>query len=134
MKEALHRLGILTRKNLANMDSAMFRTGREDYAKGIRSAHGFVWISTPTNTRLDQIKAGAAYLRLNLNATAQGLAMHPLSQALQEYVEMQEALGLIHHLLEAKGETRVQMFARIGYAKQIAPAPRWPLEAKLKHA
>ncbi len=134
MKEALHRLGFLTRKNLADMDSAMFRTGREDYARGIKSAHGFVWVNTPANTRLDQIKAGAAYLRLNLNATAHGLAMHPLSQALQEYVEMQEALGLIHHLLDIEDGARIQMFARIGYAKPVVPAPRWPLEAKLIQA
>ena len=132
LKEALHRLGILTRKSLSDMNSSIFRTGREDYANGIKSARAFVWLSTPTNTRLDQIRAGAAYLRLNLKATGAGLAMHPLSQALQEYVEMKEAISLIHHLLDVKDGARVQMFARIGYAKPVAPAPRWPLEAKIK--
>jgi len=81
--ETLHTLGILNRKSLANPNSAMFRTGRDGYANGIKSARAFVWLSTPTNTRLDQIRAGTAYLRLNLKATGAGLAMHPLSQALQ---------------------------------------------------
>lgn len=134
MLETLHSLGILNRKSLANPNSAMFRTGRDGYANGIKSARAFVWLSTPTNTRLDQIRTGAAYLRLNLNATAQGLAMHPLSQALQEYAEMKEALLRIHQILNVKDGARVQMFARIGYAKPVAPAPRWPLEAKIKPA
>ncbi len=132
LKETLHRLGILTRKSLSDMNSSIFRTGREDYAKGIQSARAFVWLSTPTNTRLDQIQAGAAYLRLNLKATGAGMAMHPLSQALQEYSEMQAPLKRIHQLLDVKVGSRVQMFARIGYAKSVAPAPRWPLEAKIR--
>ncbi|MDQ7017946.1 MAG: hypothetical protein Q9M33_02165 [Robiginitomaculum sp.] len=132
MLETLHTLGMLNRKSLANPHSAMFRAGRDGYAKGIKSARAFVWLSTPTNTRLDQIRAGAAYVRLNLKATGAGMAMHPLSQALQEYAEMKQSLKRIHQLLDVKDGARVQMFARVGYAKSVAPAPRWPLEAKIR--
>jgi hypothetical protein len=134
MLEALHALGMLNRKSLADPNSAMFRAGREDYAKGVRSANAFVWLTTPGNSRLDQIRAGAAYLRLNLAATSQGLAQHPLSQALQEYPEMRDALRMIHNIVRAKEGTRIQMLARIGYAKPVGPSPRWPLEAKIKPA
>ncbi len=132
MMEALHSVGIVTRKTLSDQSTAAFRTGRENYAKGISSARVFIWIITKGNTRLDQIRAGAAYLRLNLGATEEGLAMHPLSQALQEYPEMSEALARLHAMLGIRTEERIQMFARIGYARKVPPAPRWPLETRLK--
>lgn len=43
---------------------------------------GFVWTTTATNTRLDQLAAGAAWVRMQLTAGQLGVASHPLSQAL----------------------------------------------------
>ena len=90
---------------------------------------GFVWMVTPGNDRVTQVNAGRAYARLQLAATAQGLAMQPLSQALQEYVEQQKPYAEIHALAGAKapGET-VQMWARVGYAPAVQPAPRRRLQ------
>ena len=42
---------------------------------------------TEGNDRKTQVNAGRAYVRAQLAATAHGLAMQPLSQALQEYPE-----------------------------------------------
>ena len=80
---------------------------------------------TPGNDRVTQINAGRAYARVQLAATAQGLAMQPLSQALQEYAEQQKPYADIHALAgaTAPGET-VQMWVRVGYAPPIEPAPR----------
>jgi hypothetical protein len=80
---------------------------------------------TSDNSRATQVNAGRAYVRVQLAATAQGLVMQPLSQALQEYPEMKAPYAQIHRLLgaEAPGHT-VQMWARVGYAPSAKPAPR----------
>jgi hypothetical protein len=74
--------------------------------------------------------AGRVYLRVNLAATSLGLAMHPMSQALQEYAEVADAHARIHALLVPEGG-RVQMLARVGHGPDVPPSPRFPLEAKL---
>ena len=71
---------------------------------------------------------GAALL-----VAAAGLGLQPLSQALQEYPEMDALYRQVHDRLAPAGGT-VQMLGRIGYGPQVAPSPRWPLEAKLVRA
>ncbi|HRD97816.1 MAG TPA: twin-arginine translocation pathway signal protein, partial [Rubrivivax sp.] len=72
-----------------------------------------------------QVAAGRAYLRVQLAATAQGVVMQPLQQALQEYPEVAGPYRQIHQLLgaTAPGQT-VQMWARVGFAAPVPPAPR----------
>ena len=84
---------------------------------------------TGDNDRVTQVNAGRAYSRVQLAATAQGLVMQPLSQALQEYPEQQKPYTDIHALAGAThpGET-VQMWARVGYAPEVSPAPRRRLQ------
>jgi hypothetical protein len=91
---------------------------------------GHVWLVTGTNSRRDQIAAGADWLRVNLAATSLGLGTQPLSQALQEYPEMSVLRMNVHSRLAPEGGT-VQMLARIGYGPDVPPSPRWPLEAKI---
>jgi len=76
---------------------------------------------------------GADWLRVNLAATAAGVAFQPLSQALQEYPEMAALYRDLHARLAPQGGT-VQMLARIGHGPEVAPSPRWPLEAKILDA
>ena len=64
------------------------------------------------------------------SASANGLGIQPLSQALQEYSEMDSLYREIHDRLAPNGGT-VQMFARLGYADSVSESPRWPLEAKI---
>jgi hypothetical protein len=104
-----------------------------------RSAMGFVWLSTPGNRRGDQVAAGRAYVRLQLQATALGVGMHPMSQALQEFAEMAPHYAQVHRLLLGKGAPRtaaedtVQMLCRIGYVPEAVPAtPRRPLAQFLR--
>ena len=103
------------------------------YEKAIDSAAAFLWTTTATNARADQIEAGRSWVRLHLAATKEGLAVHPLSQALQEFPEMDAPYRRAHALL-ASGGGIVQMLARLGYANAPPPAPREPLEAKLLSA
>jgi hypothetical protein len=129
MIEVGRRLGMVTREALADPTSSAFQQGLDLYKKMAMSARAFGWISNRNKDRTDQLKAGRAYVRANLQATALDLAIHPWSQALQEYSEMGEIYDEAHRLI-GQGE-RVQMLYRIGYAKTIKPAPRRGLQAHL---
>ncbi|HYD99390.1 MAG TPA: twin-arginine translocation pathway signal protein [Alphaproteobacteria bacterium] len=124
-------LGLMTPEKAATPGTMAYRAGL-DYAKGaMASAAAFGWLASADNGRAAQIAAGRAYVRLNLAATAMGVAMHPLSQALQEYPEMAEARRAMQAATAAGGET-VQMFFRLGYAAPPPPSPRRDLDAILR--
>jgi len=97
-------------------------------AKVYGSVPAAVWIVTPGNTRAQQLEAGRLYARANLRATSLGLAMHPMSQALQEYSEMAPLFVAVRRLLGVGDGAHLQMLARLGHAPDVAPAPRWPVE------
>jgi hypothetical protein len=129
--EGLNRLGLITRATIADPASSAYKEGWRAYESMLTTSMGFVWVATPGNSRVEQLAAGAAHLRLNLAASALGLGLHPVSQSLQEFPEMAPALAEASAL--APG-ARVQMLSRIGYAPPTAPSPRWPLAAKLEKA
>ncbi len=130
--EALSLVGVLTKQSLADPKSNTFQVGLDMAADGAMSSMGFVWINTNINDRKAQIEAGRAYMRVSLQAKASGLSMQPMSQTLQEYSEMAPSYQIVHDKLTDKPGERVQMLARLGYAKDVGPAPRWPLETRLK--
>ena len=132
MMEALKFMGLLDRPALADPSTTAFKTGLEMQQEICGSIPALLWITTPTNTRLDQLEAGRRYVRANLRATSQGVAMHPLSQSLQEYPEMAAKFGEIHQILGVKQGERLQMLARMGYAPPADPSPRWPLETHFR--
>jgi len=104
----------------------------EDFARKLAATPAFFWLVSEGNDRVTQLRAGRAYVRAQLAATAQGLAMQPLSQALQEYPEMAMPHAEIHALLGAsRPQQTVQMWARLGHGPAIAPAPRRGLQAQL---
>jgi hypothetical protein len=127
--EVGRRLGFMTRETLADPKSTAFRQGLDLYRSMALSARAFGWISNENRTRIDQINAGRAYVRMNLRATSLGLGVHPWSQSLQEYVEMQDLYREVHDLIG--GGKRVQMLYRIGYGPKIGPTPRRGLDAHL---
>ena len=91
---------------------------------------GYLWIASRGNSRRDQLAAGRAYVRAHLEATALGLAMQPLSQALQEFAEVRPQYEALHRGLGVDpASTTVQMLARVGHAiAPSGPAPRRPLK------
>ena len=132
--DALGAGGVLTRENMDIPEKAAYEQSIEFYNKAIDSAAAFVWMSTATNTRLDQISAGAAWIRMQQAATLQGVAFHPLSQALQEFPEMAGPYARAHEMLAHQPGATVQMLARIGYADAPPPAPREAMMSKLIRA
>lgn len=127
----MDRLGWLDRTVAPAPDDTAITSQLSRFNSHIDSTPAFVWLSTPANDRASQIMAGRAYVRLQLAATAQGLAMQPLSQALQEYPEQSAPYADIHRLCAAPGHT-LQMWARVGYAPAIGPAPRRALQEFLR--
>ena len=130
--EALKLAGQLDHKALGDPTSASFQTGIDMIQDIYGSIPAAVWIITPGNSRLDQLEAGRRHVRANLRATMLGVAMHPLSQSLQEYTEVAGLFKRVHETLGAKAGERVQMLVRIGYGPKVEPAPRWPLETHLR--
>ena len=94
-----------------------------------RTAMGFLWLSTPRPAgaaRAAEVRAGRAYLRLQLKATELGLQVHPMSQAVQEFPEMKTHYDRVHELLVGRPaeEETVQMLCRVGYAPAQQHTPR----------
>jgi hypothetical protein len=91
---------------------------------------GYFWIASYGNSRRNQFESGRAYVRAHLDATANGVEMHPLSQALQEFAEVRPQFDAMYPLLGLNPTTNtIQMLARVGYALVTAqPTPRRDLE------
>jgi hypothetical protein len=131
--EVLGATGMMTRESVLDTSSQAYKAGLDAVYANTDTAMGHVWLVTEGNSRPDQIATGADWLRVNLAATAAGVAFQPLSQALQEYPEMAALYRDVHARLGPQGGT-VQMLARIGHGPEVAPSPRWPLEAKILDA
>ncbi len=129
--ELLSLAGILDREKMADPTTAAFAEGIKMYRPIIGTAMGFLVLTTEGNTRTDQLAAGGSYVRANLQATALGISMHPLSQILQEYEEVADLYKAGHELLAPSGG-RVQMLARLGYGQKVSPSPRWPAATRIK--
>jgi len=131
--DSLNLIGVLTRESLADPKSRSYQIGLDMVDEGAMSSMGFVWINTDGNGRTAQIEAGRAYMRIALQATAEGLAMQPMSQALQEYAAMVPYYKTIHDRFTNRPGERMQMLARLGFAKEkIGPSPRWPLATRIR--
>jgi hypothetical protein len=132
MVRALTALGLFDRSQAPAPDDAATTGQIKDFNAKIAATPAFFWMVTEGNTRSIQVNAGRAYVRAQLAATAHGLGMQPLSQALQEYPEQAQPYADIHALLQAPPpRDTVQMWARLGYAPAVGPSPRRGLQAHL---
>ncbi|KZL23409.1 Acg family FMN-binding oxidoreductase [Pseudovibrio sp. WM33] len=128
--ESLMLAGMLSREDQADQTSSSFQQGRDMIRDAMNATQAYAVVTSLGNSRVDQIKAGYDWIRLQLAATGLGLSMQPVSQALQEFPEMAEHYSAVHEMLAGPGET-VQMLARLGYGPKIDPSPRWPLETRV---
>ncbi|MGW6706314.1 Acg family FMN-binding oxidoreductase [Streptomyces sp. NPDC054956] len=83
-------------------------------------------LGTPTDTRVDWLRAGQALERVLLRATADGIATSMTSQPL----EWQELRWTVRDPAEGMGH--VQMVLRLGYGPQGPDTPRRPVEEVLE--
>ncbi|MEQ8653445.1 MAG: hypothetical protein RIC87_13355 [Kiloniellales bacterium] len=131
--EALIADGLLTRETLADPQHPTFLQSKQLYHRMLTETPAYAAIITPGNSRIQQIRAGRAWLRFNLAVTALGLACQPVSQALQEFEAVRPHYLRIHRMLAKPGD-RVQMLGRLGFGPKIAQSPRWPLDTRLMTA
>ncbi|MDP2016936.1 twin-arginine translocation pathway signal protein [Hydrogenophaga sp.] len=132
---ALAAVGLFDRSRAPAPDDASTTTQIKEFNANIAATPAFFWMVTEGNDRATQINAGRSYVRAQLAATAAGLSMQPLSQALQEYPEQAGPYAEIHQLLAAPAPRfTVQMWTRLGHAPVIEPSPRRGLDAHILKA
>ncbi len=115
MVRALSMLGLFDRFEVPQRGSSNYKQTMDRWAV-YETASGYFWIASRDNSRTTQLNSGRAYVRAHLHATAAGVDMHPLSQAVQEFVEVKPQFDALRALI-GRGDTgnTVQMLARVGY-------------------
>ena len=132
--DTLSAFGQLNKSEMRDPASFAWKTGLDSILEPLQTGKAYGWLVTDGNSRKDQITAGRDYARLNLTTTEMGIAIHPNSQALQEYEEMAELYKTIHDELGIEAPKRVQMFVRMGYGETELPSPKWPLNSRIRKA
>ncbi len=132
---AVTAVGMFDRSAPPPEGSSGYKNAMARFEGHSNSSMGFVWMSTQGSSRSQQVNAGRAYVRMQLKATEIGLGIHPMSQALQEFVEMKPHYENAHQLMlgkpapKAASDETVQMFCRLGYSLTPEPAsPRRELQ------
>jgi hypothetical protein len=125
MVRVMSSVGLFDRFEVPKRGSSNYQQVMKRWAV-YETGSGYFWIASRDNSRSAQLNSGRAYVRSHLHATAAGIDMHPLSQALQEFAEVRPQFDALHALLGFGGNTgTVQMLARVGYGiDKTSPSPR----------
>jgi len=118
--------------------SRLFNQQIDEFNIAVDSTPGWFWLASKDNSRMSQVECGNAYVKAQLKATELGMVMHPVSQGLQEYSEMDATYNAMQAFFaEETGNTgqTLQMLARVGYlpagADAVKPSPRRGVRAQL---
>ncbi len=135
MPRAMLAVGMFDRMEIPAPGNTVMKQMMKRWAD-FETGSGYLWIAARDTSRAAQVAAGRAYVRAHLAATAAGLDMHPLSQALQEFAEVRGPYEAMHRRLGLDpARTPLQMLARVGYGEGAAAAtPRRGLAALLQPA
>lgn len=125
------QLGFVDRASMAKPGSEGHKRALARVNDILPTTTSFGWLTSAGNDRASQIEAGRAYMRLDLAAAAAGVALHPLSQALQEFPEMDETRAAMDRALGVSAPARAQMLVRLGHAPAAPPTPRRALDTIL---
>jgi hypothetical protein len=99
-------------------------TAIDSFKKQVESSKAFVYLQTSQNKMKDWVLAGERYAELNLMSNANHFSIHPMSQILQEYPEMENLKLEFEKLLEVPQKSKIQMFGRIGKSDYAFYSPR----------
>ncbi|MBC8376664.1 MAG: hypothetical protein H8E26_11525 [FCB group bacterium] len=91
----------------------------KSYGKKIYTAKGIVLFKTQSNTMSDWILTGIDYVRFQLAADQLGYVIHPVSQVLQEYPEMDDLRARFNGLVGVSEPSKIQMGVRIGRGEKL---------------
>lgn len=120
-------LGLVRREVMIDPKSQGNKTALADWKRKADTSPAFLWLTTNDDTPASRLQAGRGYARLALTAQSLGLAIHPWSQALQEYEEMADLYAEGREMLGG-GDQTVQMLVRIGYADPVDASARRDVE------
>jgi hypothetical protein len=123
---------ILDRAGASDPNGAFAKGAVDQAREQARSAAAFGALTSDQNTRRAQVVAGRAYARVALTATARGLAMHPMSQALEEYPDMAVTKQRLERELALSSGRTVQMLFRLGHAEVTPHTPRRDVQSLLR--
>lgn len=129
--ETISATNMFTREAMKERGSFAEGQVRQFYLDVLDATATYGWLVSPGNTRDDQLRSGAQWVRLNQAATRAGIAFHPVSQVLQEFPAMAESLAEVHRQLGVDAPARIQGIFRLGYADFPEPSPRWPLASRM---
>ncbi|AVO44252.1 Acg family FMN-binding oxidoreductase [Phreatobacter cathodiphilus] len=132
--EGLSLLGRLSRVQLADPASAATLQGRDMYRAMLAATPAYVTVTAEDGSRAGAFAAGRAYLRANLTAASLGLSMQPVSQALQEFTEMDGLRAELDRMLGTGSPKRLHMLARLGYGPDVPQTPRWSAASRIRTA
>jgi hypothetical protein len=130
--EPLVANGTLSREAFADSKSPANKVGRDRYAEMLAATPAYLTVAASRHDRAGQFEAGRTYARANLLANALGLAMQPVSQALQEFPEMAQHKAELERTLGIAHGSRLHMLARLGYGPSVPETPRWAAETRLR--
>jgi hypothetical protein len=125
MPRLLNSIGMFDRFETPAPGSSGYQRVMERWLP-FETGSGYFWIASSGNTRRSQFDCGRAYVRAHLQATASGVDMQPLSQALQEFAEVRPQYDAMYPLLGLDPALNtIQMMTRVGYGIVAAqPTPR----------
>jgi hypothetical protein len=117
----------------ASTPGGVFAKGAVDHTREqAESTPAFGLLETPSNSRRAQVLAGRTYAHVALTVASLGLAMHPMSQALQEYPDMSATKARFERETGLAPGWTTQMFFRLGRAKSMPHTPRRDVRALLR--
>ena len=124
------QVGLFDRSQAPAPDSFATTSQIKDFDRKLESTPGFLWMVTEDNDRMTQVNAGRAYARVQLAATAHDAGDAAAAAGPAGYPEQAGPHAEIRRLLDAPAPAQtVQMWARVGYAPPVEPAPRRALDA-----
>ena len=123
---------LYSRESAKAVDSSWAQFPVDQHYEIAASTPLFGALSTSDNRRRDQVMLGRHYQRLNLAATRLGIAIHPHSQVLQEYADMESLQQSFRQRFGFASTDTVQMLYRLGYASPVEKTPRRSLDDLLK--
>jgi hypothetical protein len=123
--------GQITRAAFRDPSSPASRMTVARYRAMFDATPAFCWSVSAGAGKPDAFAAGRAWVRVNLAATARGLGVHPLSQALQEFQAMAGPYTEAAAMFGAGPGGQVQMLARLGHVAPPPPTPRWPAGSRI---
>ncbi|MCE9597561.1 MAG: hypothetical protein K8S54_06295 [Spirochaetia bacterium] len=94
------------------------------YKENVETSRGIVYWQTSANTMKDWVQTGFDYARFQLAITSLGYVMHPMSQLLQEYPEMNDLQKKFNQLTGVNAPAKIQMIVRLGRSDYQYLSPR----------